>query len=221
MNDIDAVRKRPGMYVGDTGDGTGLHCMVAEIACNAMNEALAGYGDRIDVTLNGDGSCTVRDKGRGIPVDLCPAGSGFQGISVAEVIMTRLTSAAKFEQRLGAPRIQGRLGVGAAVVNALSEWLELRIWREGSEHLMQFRAGQLDAPLKATGNAGREDGALRRGTEISFLPDARLFSSIKFDFAVIEDHLRSFMLPGARCRIVLTDRRGPETRQVVIANAQA
>jgi DNA gyrase subunit B len=218
VNDIDAVRKRPGMYVGDTQDGTGLHCMVRELASNAMNEALAGYGDRVDVTLNPDGSCTVRDKGRGIPVDLCPGGSRFQGTSAAEVIMTRLARAVKFEQSHEAPRVQSRPGVGAAVVNGLSERLELRIWREGSEHFMQFRAGQPDAPLKVVGDAGREDGAPRRGTEISFLPDARLFSSIKFDFGVIEDMLRSFMLPGSRCRIVLTDRRGPEIKQVVIAN---
>jgi DNA gyrase subunit B len=199
------------MYVGDTKDGTGLHRMVREVASNAMNEALAGYGERIDIILNSDGSCTVRDEGRGIPTD------PFQGTSVAQVIMTRLSAAGKFEQSHRPSCTVEQ--VGMAVVNALSERLELRIWRDGRAHFMEFYEGNPQAPLRVTGGAISEDGVSLRGTEISFLPDARFFDSIRFDFAVIEDMLRAFALLGSRCSIVLTDRRGIETKQVVITSS--
>jgi DNA gyrase subunit B len=152
LNDLDAVHRRPGMYIGDTTDGSGLHPMIDELVDNAINEALAGHCDRLEVALNAGGSVTVRDNGRGVPTDVHPV----EGLSVPEVIMTRLHSVSLFKKN--AQQRSGLLqGVGVAVVNALSEVLELRIWREGKEHFIRFRVGRPEAPLTIVGNADMPD----------------------------------------------------------------
>jgi DNA gyrase subunit B len=211
LRGLEDVQKRPGMYVGNTADGSGLHRLLFEVVNNAINEAQAGHCSCVEVILNAGGSATVRDNGRGIPTDIHPR----ERMSAAEFVITRLHKAGAFSQD-NQIMPDAFPGIGLAVVNALSEVLDLHVWRNGKEYFVRCRMGEPDAPITVVGSADQPDGNRRRGTEITFLPSSNIFTKTEFDFTTLEHRLRGLASLNVGVTVVLSDRRGVESNEVIL-----